>query len=106
MALPIRGLAAQQLHVRSEHGIEEGVGATEPDPHHGGRGDVGVAVFLQPRHETCKGCSNISRSGCTDHLKCNNVIKYSFNRLFIQFFILALTEQFIQFCKKYGKLEM
>lgn len=51
MALPVRRLAAQELHVGPEHRVEEGVGAAEPDLHDGGGRDVGVAVLLQPRHQ-------------------------------------------------------
>ena len=46
MVLPIRRFAAQQFNVGSEHGVEEGVGATEADLHDGRRGDVGVTVLL------------------------------------------------------------
>ena len=46
VVLPVRWLAAEQLHVWPEHGVEEGVRATQPNPHDCRRGYVGVAVLL------------------------------------------------------------
>ena len=68
MTLPVRRLAAQQLHVGPQHGVEKGVGATEPDLHDGGRGDVGVAVLLEPGHQAGQGGPHVCRASGTDHL--------------------------------------
>ena len=46
MVLPVRRLAAQQFHVGSEHGVEEGIRATEANLHDRGRGDVCVTILL------------------------------------------------------------
>ena len=59
VALPVWRLAAQQLHIRPEHRVEEGVRATEADLHDGGGRDVGVAVLLQPGHQAGQGGPHI-----------------------------------------------
>ena len=69
MALPVRRLTAQQLHVGPQHGVEKGVRATEPDLHDGGWGDVGVAVFLEPGDQAGQGGPHVRRAGGTDHLR-------------------------------------
>ena len=79
MILPVRRLAAQDLNVGSEHGVEEGVGATETHLHDGGRGDVGVAVLLEPGHETGQRGSHICRSCCAYHLETEMMMMTTLN---------------------------
>ena len=69
VALPVRGLPAQQLHVGPQHRVEEGVGAAESDLHDGGGRDVGVAVLLEPGHQARQGGAHISRPSGADHLR-------------------------------------
>ena len=68
MALPVRRFAAQQLHVGPQHGVEERVRAAEADLHDGGRGDVGVAIFLEPGHQAGQSRPHVCRAGRTDDL--------------------------------------
>lgn len=68
VALPVRRLAAQELHVGPEHRVEEGVGAAEADLHDGGGRDVGVAVLLQPGHQAGQRGPHVRRPSGADDL--------------------------------------
>jgi len=68
VVLPVGRLPAQQLHVGPQHGVEEGVGAAERDLHDGGRRDVGVAVLLQPRHQTRQRRTDVRRTRRANNL--------------------------------------
>ena len=96
MALPVRRLAAQELHVGPEHRVEEGVGAAERDLHDGGRRDVGVAVLLQPRHQTRQRRADIRRTRRANNLH-NCVlltidVLCTFHKLFWQLYLYFLTK--------------
>lgn len=66
MILPIGGLPGKQLHVGSQHGVEESVRADEPDPHDGRWRHVGVAELLQFGDETGERGSDVGRASRVD----------------------------------------
>ena len=69
VTLPLRRFAAQQLYVGSQHWVEKRIWAAESDLHDGGRGDVSVAILLEPRHQAGQGRPHVRGPGGADHLR-------------------------------------